>query len=99
MVSLDDFPAGSQAEAEADVARGEKRRGNAFRSLGGEAGAVVLHFYPQIVMAAAILPEQAHIHRRRLRIRLQRVEHDFRQRMLERGTIAGEVDGPFGFLV
>src|SRR5277367_5287633 len=56
VMGLDDFPADSQAEAEADVARCVKGRGNAFGSFGGETGAAVLHFNLEILPAALARP-------------------------------------------
>ncbi len=57
-----------------------------------KAGAVVLNFDLQVlpVSRAVGIGVQRDADFRLLRIRLKRVEHDFSQRVFERGAVAGE---------
>ena len=93
VMSFNDFPAHGQTKAQADITRGEKGGGNAFCGLGSETGAIVLHFNLEILTATAARPGlQMDIHPGSLRVRLKRVEHDFGQRVLERGAVASEAE-------
>ena len=53
MMGLDDFSADGQAQAQANVARGEKRRGCFLDGFGCKAGPIVLHLDLQSWVAVA----------------------------------------------
>ncbi len=94
VVGLDDFPADGQSQSQTHVARGEKRRGRFSRGLGGKAGPVVLNFNLNVRRAAAGgIGVQRDADFRLLGIRLERIEHDFSQRVFERGAVAGNDHG------
>ena len=99
VMRLDDFLADGQAQAQPDVARGEEWQRRLTCGLGGEACAVVLHLNLHVLPAFAVgRGLQAHVNGRRPGIGLERVEHDFGERVLERGAVAGDGDGFAGVL-
>src|SRR5437660_2900444 len=93
MVPLEDLMADHQAQTQTDVARGVKRLRHFFSRIGSEAGAVVLKFDVHPGGAVAVY-FRLHLHgnSRIVWIRLEGIQHHFGQRMLERGTVAGDND-------
>ena len=95
---FDDFAADGQTQAQAHHPRGEKSSRPLPGGLIGEAGPVILNFNLKILSTVRRRPcVQVDIHRRRLRVRLQGVEQDFRQRVFQRGAITRESEGRNGF--
>ena len=95
VMGFNDFPADGQAKAQADIARGEKGRGNAFCGLGSEAGAVVLHFNLEILAAALVPARSAGGHPPSVSsgFACRALSMISDKRVFERGAVAGEADG------
>src|SRR2546421_3626523 len=93
VMRFDDLAADSQAEAQSDIPRREEGRGGFFRSFRCKTRAVILHFDLKTLARAPIdigVSFKPDADFGIGRIRLQSVEHDFSERMLEGSAIAGE---------
>ena len=93
-MGLDDFVSHSQAEAQADVAGGEKGFGGLARGLGAETGPAVLHFNLRPARPAGIgFGAGADLHLAGLGVGLEGVEDDLGKGVLQSLPVAGDVNG------
>src|ERR1039457_4548944 len=64
VMRFDNLPADGQTESKSHIPRGEERQGRLFGGVGGKAGAVVLDFNLQVLMAVVALGVQLDINLR-----------------------------------